>query len=121
MTGDERPLEEISAEVQRLARIVDVPPEWLPTFETSRGDGHPVVEFDRLGFHYASVERDHEFFRRLLFTEDDLLYVVFRDLTFQMAYSSPEAASRSGSEPMKWISARQRELLARLNPTWARR
>ena len=78
-------LKEIELEVHRLAELIDAPKEYLPTFGSSEDGARPHIELDHGIYHYVIVERGKELERHMAPNSDELLYLIFKDVTFQMA------------------------------------
>ena len=114
-------LTEIKLEIGRLAGLVDAGEELLPSCGHSEGSGRPHIEVDASGYHYIESERGHEFDRWTTRELDELLYAVFRSVTFQMAceyelrHRVPEQDSR------RQIFSRQIGLMSTLSAKWSER
>jgi hypothetical protein len=114
-------LQEIEADVARLAARVGAFPDDLPTYDTSRDAGHPHIEVDAGLYHYVVVERGKEIARRSSSNYDDLLYWIFEYVTFNLAFSY-EALHRIEDRDCRRIAfPRQIELMRRLGPDMGKR
>lgn len=110
----------IEARVSELARVIDAPDHVLPTFGYSEETGRPHIEVNGAAFHHVVVERGREYGRFSTTSLDDLLYRVFRDVTFSMA-ATHLAVNRVTWRTRRQILHRQLQLLGRLHPNWASR
>ena len=114
-------LREIQAEVERRAAAIGAPAALLPTWGASIGHARPHVEVDSRGFHFVVVERGEELSRATTRDLDELLFLVFADVTSAMARDHELGQKAENSDPRRMLFARQIELLARLSPAWAKR
>jgi hypothetical protein len=71
--------------VKELSNRINAPGSLLPTFGFSRDMGHPHIEVDHKGYHYVVVERGTELERKSSDNLTDLLYWIFKDITFSMS------------------------------------
>jgi hypothetical protein len=106
--------------IGEFARLLGAPDHALPTLGCSEQTGRPHIEVDGTTFHYAVVDRGREYERHSTASLDELLYWVFRDVTFSMA------ATRTGLSQLTPASRRrilrdQLALLGRLDPAWEKR
>jgi len=113
-------LNSIKARVNELAKTVDAPTEYLPTYGTSQQTGMPHIEVDHL-YYWVVCERGSELERRSTNDLDELLYWIFSSVTFTMATDFELAHRRSGEDCRRQIFPKQLEILAALSPQWASR
>lgn len=79
-------LTELKIIANQLAAKLNAPLYELPTFGPPIGDGTPNIEIDDQGlFHYAMSERGEEYDRNTTAELDEVLYLIFSDVTFKMA------------------------------------
>ena len=78
-------LPKIEAEINRLAAIVGASGYVLPTFGRTEDGARPHIEADAHGYHYVVVERGLELQRNTTRDLDELLYHVFKSVTFSLA------------------------------------
>lgn len=103
--------------VRRRAAVIDAPNSILPTYVTSQQSGRPHIEREGDELCYVVCEKGQEQERRRTRSKDELLYWIFRGVTFSMA-TSWEAANLEPEEDFRrGLFARQLELLEQLNPT----
>lgn len=114
-------LDEIKAEVERLAKLIDALQPSLPDWGSSNQGGHPHIEVDGLGYHYVVVERGTEFERMTTPDLDELLYAVFRDVTDNIAGRYAAYHRVAEHDWRRWSYKKQIELIAALSPNWAER
>tara|TARA_R100000935_G_C2710352_1_gene113843 strand:- start:125 stop:532 length:408 start_codon:yes stop_codon:yes gene_type:complete len=110
---------EIEKTIIELAQKIDAPLELLPDYNSSRGNGHPHIEFDDLGlFHLVVSERGEEYDRKIINSENDLLYYVFSNITFQMASKFESQNRIEGQDFRRLLFDKQEDLLGKLNKEW---
>jgi hypothetical protein len=114
-------LSSIKKEANRLAALVGVGPELLPTFGHSEDLARPHIEVDATGYHFVVVERGKEQSRHTTTDFDDLLYQIFQDVTFALAINYELAHRVERRDCRRLIFQRQVELLSQLSNDWGRR
>jgi hypothetical protein len=112
-------LEYIQKQVGRIANAIGVPEEVLPTFGTSEQSGRPHIEVTGDLFHYVICESGRELERSTTASVDDLMYLVFRGATFDMAMLFETTHQTPGEDFRRQILNSQGKLLEHLNPEWA--
>jgi hypothetical protein len=112
-------LREIEERVRDLAARIGATDRTLPTFGRSEGSARPHIEVDRSGLHYLVVERGEELNRITTRDFRELLWTVFKDVTFSLACDFELRHRVSGQDCRRLIFAKQIELLGRLLPEWA--
>jgi len=110
---------EIQTIVHKLAKKINAPSNFLPTFSTPFGDATPNIEVDEVGlYNYVISERGNENERNITSDLDELLYWIFADVTFSMS-SEYELKNRIDEKDCRRIMfAKQEELLGILNNEW---
>jgi hypothetical protein len=78
-------MNDIRAEVTRLAAIIGVPAECLPNYQSSDGDSRPHIEVHGSSLSWVMQERGSEFERRATSDRQELFYWTFVDVTGCMA------------------------------------
>lgn len=112
-------LNNIKAEVDRLAGIVNAPQNLLPTYERSLDGARPHIETDgRQRLCYVVVERGEELERYCTNNTGDLLYKIFAGVTFSMASAFAATHRKKSEDFRRQLFAKQEELLGRLNEAW---
>ena len=114
-------IDDVRAEVNKLASVIGAPLDQLPSYGTSLDFGAPHIEVDMKGYHWVVVERGVEFERETFLDLDGLLYVVFEYVTFSMANDYEVQHRVADDDSRRILFRRQLELLGQLNPGWARR
>lgn len=112
-------LPEIQSEVELLAKKIDAPENLLPTYGYSRDGAYPHIEVSAKLYHYVIVERGQE--RERMKTKDfnQLLFWIFKSITFSMACDF-ELKNRIEDQDFRIILfAKQKELLSILSTDWA--
>jgi hypothetical protein len=111
-------LDSLRLVVEGFGRRISAPEDLLPTYNISRDLAYPHIEHDSRGFHYVIVERGKEQRRVTTQNADELLYLIFQDVTFNMA-SSYEAKHRiSGEDSRRQLFSHQLGLLDQLAHPW---
>lgn len=116
-------LDQLQQEIKALAALINVPLDSyaFPSFGYTRDFGCPHIEVDSNNYHYVSVERGKETERFTTSSKEDLLYRVFREITFSMA-SAYEAMHRIPNQDFRRVLfSHQLQLLNILSPKWATR
>jgi len=90
----------------------------LPTYGRTADElGRPHIEVDT-AYHYVTVERGAEIGRKTTSDLDELLYWIFRSITFNMTGTTPGVEANGHR---RILFRRQLEMLASLNPAWVAR
>src|SRR5712691_8192962 len=80
------PLDKIADDVASLAKKINTPKDYFPTFGATRDWGQPHIEVDKNFYHFVVVERGEELQRKSTKDYQELLYWIFAWITFQMAF-----------------------------------
>lgn len=116
---DTKKLNQIEAEVNRLAAIINAPGSLLPTYGYSKDLRFCHVEAERNGrLSWVAVERGEELKRHNTSQLDELLYWIFSDITFSMALAFELKHRIENQDFRRIMFAKQRELLGTINPKW---
>ena len=75
----------IKKRVEKLAKKIQAPESYIPTFDYSEQSGLPHIEIIGNTFYYVVCERGIEFSRKSTNDEKELLYWIFQSITFSMA------------------------------------
>lgn len=111
-------LNEIKTEVNRLAAQIGAPADLLPTYGYSIDGAHPHIGVDTRGYHYVVVERGEELSRVTTVERDELLYCIFKDVTFELACKHELKHRAENQDSRRLMFIHQVELLSRLSPKW---
>lgn len=104
--------EELDQLMKDIIKLINGNERLLPKTDTSKILWDYRIEIGTRGYEYVYSERGNEIFRDLAFDLDDLLYRVFKDVTYEMTVKGNDQ-----TEQLK----RQLELLTQLRPLWAER
>jgi len=110
---------EVKKLVDELASKIQAPKYLLPSYGESLDNAHPYIDVERGGFFlYLAKERGQEVLRYVTKDIDDLLYKIFKDITFSIAIRY-ELANRVNEQDSRRIHFAERErLLGILSPDW---
>ncbi|HVW96308.1 MAG TPA: Imm63 family immunity protein [Mucilaginibacter sp.] len=112
-------LSEVKQLVNQLALKIQAPQFLLPTYGESLDNAHPYIEIDRSGLlFYLANERGQEVLRYIAKDIDDLLYNIFKDITFSMATKYELSNRVKGQDFRKILFAEQERLLSILSSDW---
>ncbi len=78
-------LQEIEKEVNTIGAFLGAPEHLIPTFGHSDDFAKPHIEVDKKGFHYIIVERGQERHRETTKNKNQLLFIIFKSISFSMA------------------------------------
>ena len=114
-------LSDVKNLVDQLALKIQAPESLLPTYGDSLDGGHPYVEIDRSGLlFYLADERGSEIKRYIALDIDDLLYNIFKDVTFLMATKNFTFTTPGKYSRRVWFVEQER-LLGLLDESWGLR
>ena len=110
---------QIKTVVDSLAEKIGAPQNVLPTYGYSDDGALPHVEITEDGhLSYVIVERGQELSRDFPLKTTELLYRIFKDVTFSMACSFEVRHRVKGEDFRRQLFAKQEELLGLLNEEW---
>ena len=111
-------LQELQNQVEELAKKIDAPAKFLPTFGSSRNDGTPNIEISGNTYYYEASDRDAVCIHRRTTRLPKLLYWIFEHITHQMGFAY-ESAHRDPNVPLRNLAFQhQLELLEILQYQW---
>ncbi len=114
----ENVMNDVKNKIESLAEIIEADSSYLPSIETARYDGHAFISEVHGCFHYV-VQEGNEEYKRLIFCDtDELLYEVFKGVTFQMATGFELENRNENRDSRRIIFQKQKELLIKLNSNW---
>lgn len=102
-------------------KVIDGDPKYLPRINESNYEANPFIEIEPYGYYYVCYERDSEMFRMLPFDEEELLYLVFRDITSRMANQWELKHRIKGQDPRRLYFDKQIELMSKIKPVMGER
>ncbi|HSL44574.1 MAG TPA: Imm63 family immunity protein [Anaerolineales bacterium] len=111
----------IKSEIDRLAAKIEAPKSLLPTYGHSIDGAHPHIEVDARGYHYIVVERGQEDSRVTTTSLDELLFEVFKHITFSLACQYELKHRIEGQDFRRLLFRYQEALLSMLSSEWAER
>lgn len=111
----------LEAVVRALGQQVQAPPELLPTFGRNEDFARPELRVSKVGYHWVIVERGREEENQVFEQLEELLYQVVESITFSLASSYELNHRVQGQDSRILLFAKQVELLARLDASWATR
>jgi hypothetical protein len=114
-------LKDVKSKVDRLARQIAAPRHLLPSYGSSQDGARPHIEVDARGYHYVVVERGKELSRITTTEMDELLYHVFKAVTFTMACNYELKHRMQDRDVRRLIFTHQVELLSQLSSKWGDR
>ena len=107
--------------VEEKGMLINAPRALLSVHTRSKGDGTPHIEIVGSNLFYVSCERGYEIFRKQVFDENELLYLIFRDIAWKMA-SDFELKNRVvNRDSRRLIFSKKLELLEKICPEWKAR
>ncbi len=108
-------LKDIEKKVRILAKKINAPESFMPTFGYSKDFALPHIEIDDFGYHYVIVEQGQELERKTTLDVENLLYWIFENITFSMA-SDYELNNRvEGQDPRIILFTQQQKLLSKID------
>ena len=108
-------MEILKKEIYRLSRLINAPNELLPTFETSEDFARPHIEKQGNEYHFVVVERGQELQRKKTNKLDEILFWIFRGVTFSMA-AKTELENRIENEDFRiQLFKIQEDLIGQIN------
>jgi hypothetical protein len=113
--------EAVKSEVDRLAAKIRAVGAILPTYGYSDNWARPHIEIDTRGFHFVVQERGHELQRVTTRELDELLFHVFRSVTFELALKYELEQRVEELDHRRTAFRHQEELLSMLSPSWGER
>lgn len=78
-------LREIELDINNRAQQINAPEIYLPTYGSSEGSARPHIETGSNGYNFVVSERNIEHKRIATTDYDELLFLVFEGVTFEMA------------------------------------
>ena len=111
-------LAHIKSCVETLASIIEVPDNLMPTYGNSH-EAHPNIEVNERGeLSYEISERGKEIKKDYALDLDHLLYIIFRDITYSMAFDFAAKHPQTNIDTQRIRFHRQLELLGKLKKEW---
>lgn len=111
-------LSSLAKEFRRMVRDLDVHASYKSFHTTPQHDGSPHIEAHEGKFHYVVTERGTEFERIEGLSADDVLYLLFESVTFEMATRYELRNRKEGVDGRSVWFPYQEDLMAKLSPPW---
>jgi hypothetical protein len=111
-------LKAVEAIVRNLAKKIDSPSHFLPTYGRSEQSGRPHIEIIGQAYNYVVAERGTEFNRKETAEIGELLYWIFNSVTFSMACDYELSHRVKGQDFRRILFQKQIELMEILDPAW---
>ena len=111
----------LKAEMIRMSNIICYPIEKLPKIDQHNDKAEPyiyVFEKENL-YHYIINERGEEYERNIFVNHEDLLFHVFKNVTFEMAQEYELENRADGEDSRNIIFSKQEDLLSLINECWS--
>lgn len=112
-------IKELELKIKELADKIEVPNNLLPEINESNDYAKPYIDIG-IGdlFYYVIRERGIEYERTFYKNTNELLYRIFKDISFEMAQKY-ELKNRIEKQDFRiLLFKRQEELMNLLNPDW---
>jgi hypothetical protein len=114
-------LDELRSIIEVLAERIHAPKDSLPTYVHPREGAYPCIEIIDQGYHYFAMERGQLMIDRFTEDEDELLYWVFRSITFEIALDYEHKHRRPFVDFRRLMFAKNIELFGVLSKDWENR
>jgi hypothetical protein len=111
-------LQELQSQVEELAKKINAPAKFFPTFGMSRNDGTPNIEIGGNTYYYEAYDRDAVCMHRRTTKLPRLLYWIFEGITFQMGFAYARLHKDPQIRPNTIAHQHQLELLGTLHMQW---
>lgn len=112
---------EIEIKVNELAQKIGAPPNILPTYGYSEQTARPHVEVSAWAYYYVVAQSGQEVSRYATVEVDQLLYMIFANVTFALSCSYELENRRENQDIRRLVFQHQVELLTQLSPQWGER
>jgi hypothetical protein len=114
-------LTDIQAEVARLAKIINALENDLPTFGYSEQSGRPHIEITDSNYYYVNCERGKEYKRIGTTDLNELIFIIFNEVTLQMAAIKEFQNRRENEDHRIQVFQIQEELINCILPEFRER
>jgi hypothetical protein len=108
-------LNEIRELINKTANKINAPESYLPTFGINEDFARPEVRVDKRGYHYVIIERGQEIKHQITKNLDELLYWIFKDITFEMACDFEVRNRINGQDFRRLLFNKQLEFISFIN------
>ncbi|WP_379968019.1 Imm63 family immunity protein [Epilithonimonas sp. UC225_85] len=114
-------MQDLKNKMRLLADKIRTPHSLIPEVNESNDFAKPYIDMG-MGdvFYYVIRERGVEYERILFRNESELLFRIFKDITFEMAIKYELNNRIEGQDFRILLFKKQEELIAKLNSEWAK-
>jgi len=112
---------DIQNDVAKLAKIINASENDLPTFGYSEQSGRPHIEVTDSNYYYVNCERGKECKRIETTDLNELIFIIFDDVTLQMAAIKELQNRRENEDHRIKVFQIQEELIERILPEFRER
>lgn len=113
-------LQKLKEEIEKLAKRINAPEEFLPTYNVSEDFARPHLEIHGEELHWVIIERGQELQRRKTFNLEELLFWVFDGITFEMATELEISNRRKEEDSRVQLFEIQETLMGEINPRYSK-
>ena len=111
-------MDEIRNTVESLAKKIEAPSIYLPSYNHSEDGARPHIEQQGNEYHWVVVERGEELQRKVTKEIKELMFWIFDSVTFEMAVGL-ELNNRKEEEDFRIQMFRiQEELIGKIDPEY---
>ncbi|NMH60978.1 Imm63 family immunity protein [Alteromonas ponticola] len=110
--------ETMTADLKKLGAIIDAPSSLLSGWGIPKEDGTPYIEIGDDVYLYLSSERGYQIFKKEVSNYDELLYLIFSNITHKMAVNYELRNRNSEEDCRRTIFSKQLELLGTVKAEW---
>jgi hypothetical protein len=112
-------LNEIRELVNKTANKIKAPESYLPTLGINEDYARPEVRVNKSGYHYVVIERGQEIKHQITKNLDELVYWIFKDITFEMACDYEVRNRVNGQDFRRLLFNKQLELISFINEAFS--
>lgn len=112
---------EIELEIHRLAELINAQPNQFLTTDNSKEAWPNMVNPSDETIYYEAHEQGEKIFSFLAFDWEHLMFMVFKDISFQMTIEHERRNRSPDKDFQRQLFSKQIELMRTLNAKWAGR
>jgi len=101
-----------------MGALIGAPKEFLTVYAGPVGDGTPYVEIKGGKYFFVSSERGYEIFRKKATNEDEILYLIFKDIAWKMANDFELRNRALGKDCRRITFSKIIEIMNKVNADW---
>ncbi|MES2766578.1 MAG: Imm63 family immunity protein [Bacteroidota bacterium] len=114
-------LKEIESKVSEVAKKINAPEIYLPTYGFSEDGARPHIEVTNYGYYFVVVERGKEYERRLTFDFKELLYWIFKGVVSEMAGHWEVHHRNENEDSRRQMFAKEIQLISKIDVEFGKR